>query len=174
MKIAVTGASGFVGRRFCEAARSKGHEIVTIGRSAGDSLCAPTTQPAPLEGIDAVVHLAGEPVAEGRWTEAKMARIRDSRVMGTRNLAVGVANAGPRVLVSASAIGYYGDRGDEELTEESAPGDDFLARVCRDWEAEAEKSGIRTVCVRTGVVLDQDGGALSKMLTPFKLGLGGR
>lgn len=174
MKIAVTGASGFVGRRFCEMARAKGHEIVTLGRSSGDRLWDPTIGPAPLEGTDAVVHLAGEPVAEGRWTRAKMTRIRESRVLGTRNLVLGIRAAGPRVLACASAIGYYGDRGDEELTEESPPGGDFLAGVSRDWEGEARTSGIRTVCIRTGIVLGPGGGALSKMLTPFKLGLGGR
>lgn len=174
MRIAVTGASGFVGRRFCEVARSRGHEIVAIGRASGDRLWDPLAQPAPLEGIEGVVHLAGDPVAEGRWTKAKMARIRESRVLGTRNLVAGIRAASPRVLVSASATGYYGDRGDEELTEDSAPGDDFLAGVCRDWEAEAMASGVRTVRVRIGIVLGPGGGALAKMRTPFKLGLGGR
>ena len=164
MRIAVTGASGFVGRRLCEVARSRGHEVLPVPRRPDGF--------APVEGADAVVHLAGEPVAEGRWTKAKMGRIRDSRVSGTRALVAGLRGA--RALVSASAIGYYGDRADEELTEDSAPGGDFLAGVCRDWEAEAMKSGIRTACVRTGIVLGPGGGALSKMLTPFKLGLGGR
>lgn len=164
MKIAVTGASGFVGRRLVEVARARGHETVAVARRPDGF--------DPVEGADAVVHLAGEPVAEGRWTKAKMGRIRDSRVAGTRSLVAGLRGA--RVLVSASAIGYYGDRGDEELTEDSAPGGDFLAGVCRDWEAEALKSGIRTTCVRIGVVLGPGGGALAKMLAPFKLGLGGR
>ncbi len=172
MRIAVTGAGGFVGRRLGEAARARGHEVIALGRSSGDRTWDALAGPAPLEGADAVVHLAGEPVAEGRWTKAKMARIRESRVLGTRNLVAGLQGA--RVLVSASAIGYYGDRGDEELTEDSPPGDDFLAGVCRDWEAEAAKSGIRTAFVRTGIVLGPGGGALAKMLTPFKLGLGGR
>ncbi len=164
MKIAVTGAGGFVGRRLREVARSRGHEVAAVSRRADGF--------EPVEGADAVIHLAGEPVAEGRWTRAKMARIRDSRVLGTRSLVAGLRGA--RVLVSASAIGYYGDRGDEELTEDSAAGNDFLAGVCRDWEAEALKSGLRTACVRIGIVLGPGGGALSKMRTPFKLGLGGR
>jgi uncharacterized protein (TIGR01777 family) len=164
VKIAVTGASGFVGRRLCEVARSRGHEVVAVARRDGGF--------APVEGADAVVHLAGEPIAEGRWTSAKMERIRESRVEGTRRLVASLGGA--RTLVSASAIGYYGDRGDEDLTEHSAPGGDFLAAVCRDWEAEAAKAGVRTVFVRTGIVLGPGGGALSKMLTPFKLGLGGR
>jgi hypothetical protein len=173
MKIAVTGASGFVGRRVCGLARDRGHEIVSIGRTSGDRLWDPAAGPAPLEGVDAVIHLAGEPVA-GRWTRAKMARIRESRVLGTRRLVEGLRPSRARVLVSASAIGYYGDRGDEELTEESFPGTGFLADVCREWEAEARGAGIRTVCVRVGLVLGPGGGALGRMLTPFKLGLGGR
>jgi hypothetical protein len=173
MKIAVTGASGFVGRRVCELARARGHEVVAIGRTSGDRLWDPAAGPAPLDGVDAVLHLSGEPVA-GRWTRAKMARIRESRVLGTRRLVEGLRNSRARVLVSASAVGYYGDRGDEELTEESLPGDDFLAGVCREWEAEARASGIRTVSVRAGLVLGAGGGALPKMLTPFTLGLGGR
>ncbi len=174
MRIAVTGASGFVGRRVCEVSRARGHEVIALGRASGDRLWDPLAGPAPLEGAEAVVHLAGESVAGGRWTRKRMARIRDSRVAGTRNLVAGIAAAKPRVLVSASAIGYYGDRGEEELTEDSPAGDDFLAGVCREWEAEAAASGVRTVRVRTGIVLGPDGGALAKMLTPFKLGLGGR
>ena len=174
MRLAVTGASGFVGRRLCEAARARGHEVVAIGRSSGDRLWDPMAQPAPLEGAEGVVHLAGDPVAGGRWTKSKMARIRDSRVTGTRNLVAGIQKAKPRVLVSASAIGYYGDRGEEELTEDSAPGAGFLAGVCRDWEREADASGVRTARLRIGIVLGAGGGALEKMRTPFNLGLGGR
>jgi uncharacterized protein (TIGR01777 family) len=173
VKIAVTGASGFVGRRVGDLARDRGHEVVTVGRTSGDRLWDPAAGPAPLEEVDAVIHLAGEPVT-GRWTRSKTARIRESRVLGTRHLVDGLRSSRARVLVSASAIGYYGDRGDEELTEESPPGDDFLARVCREWEAEAMESGVRTACVRVGIALGPGGGALARMLTPFQLGLGGR
>ncbi len=174
MRIAVTGASGFIGSRLCDAARARGHAVITIGRSSGERRWDPMSGPAPLEGADAVIHLAGEPVASGRWTKAKMDRIRESRVTGTRNLVAGIRAAKPRALISSSATGYYGERGDEELTEDSAPGNDFLAGVCKGWEAEAQQSGVRTVLIRTGIVLGPDGGALHKMLLPFKLGLGGR
>jgi uncharacterized protein (TIGR01777 family) len=142
----------------------------------------PEAGPAPLEalrGVEAVFNLAGEPVAEGRWTEAKKRRIRDSRVVGTRNLVAGLRalDRKPAVLVSASAVGYYGDRGDEELDETSPAGSGFLAEVCTAWEREAlaaEELGIRVVCVRIGIVLAPEGGALARMLTPFKIGAGGR
>jgi len=173
MKVAVTGASGFIGAALCDALRARGHAAITVGRTSGERRWDPLAGPCPLEGADAVIHLAGEPVAEGRWSDAKRALIRDSRVLGTRNLVAGLKAAGCRTLVCASATGYYASRGDEELTEDSAPGNDFLAGVCREWEAEAEKSGVRTVRVRIGIVLGP-GGALRKMLTPFKLGLGGR
>jgi uncharacterized protein (TIGR01777 family) len=129
--------------------------------------------------LDAVIHLAGEPIAEGRWTEEKKRRIRESRVQGTRVLSEALAGLKhkPSVLLSASAIGYYGARGSEILTEESAPGDDFLAKVCREWEEATEpaaRAGIRAAQMRFGVILSSKGGALVKMLTPFKLGLGGR
>jgi uncharacterized protein (TIGR01777 family) len=174
MRIAVTGASGFIGRRVCAELRAGGHEILTLGRTSGERRWDPAAGPAPLDGTDAVVHLAGEPVASGRWTEEKMRRIRDSRVTGTRNLVAGIGPGGPRILVCASATGYYGDRGDEELTEDSAPGNDFLAGVCRDWEAEAARSGVRTASIRIGLALGAEGGALPRMLLPFRLGLGGR
>jgi uncharacterized protein (TIGR01777 family) len=126
-----------------------------------------------------VFNLAGEPVAEGRWTDERKRRIRDSRVLGTRNLVAGLAGltTRPRVLVSASAVGYYGDRGDQTLDETSSPGHGFLADVCVEWEREAlaaERLGIRVVCVRTGIVLAHGGGALAKMLTPFRMGAGGK
>ena len=136
--------------------------------------------PEAYSGVDVIYHLAGESVAEGRWTAAQKARIRDSRVIGTRHLVQGLAQVDPgsrpTVLVSASAVGYYGDRGDEELTESAAPADDFLARVCIEWEREAlaaETHGLRVALARTGIVLGAGGGALGKMLTPFKLGAGG-
>jgi hypothetical protein len=134
--------------------------------------------PQAVSGFDAVIHLAGESIV-GRWTAKKKAKIRDSRVLGTQNLAQALAQAKvkPQVFVCSSAIGYYGDRGDEVLGEQSAPGTGFLADVCREWEAAtrpAAEAGIRTVQLRTGVVLSPRGGALGKMLTPFKLGLGGR
>lgn len=174
MNIAITGAGGFVGRALAEAARGRGHRVLALGRRAGDRLWDPATGAAPLEGADAVIHLAGEPVAEGRWTAAKMERIRESRIAGTRNLVAGIRGSGVRVLVSASAIGYYGDRGDEELTEDSAAGKGFLAEVCEAWEKEASAAPCRSARVRIGIVLGPGGGALARMLTPFKLGLGGR
>jgi len=126
-----------------------------------------------------VFNLAGEPVAEGRWTAERKRRIRDSRVLGTRNLVAGLAGleSRPQVLVTASAVGYYGDRGDEALDETSSPGHGFLADVCVEWEREAlaaERLGIRVVCVRTGIVLARGGGALARMLTPFRMGAGGK
>jgi uncharacterized protein (TIGR01777 family) len=131
-----------------------------------------------LEGVDTVFHLAGESVAEGRWTVAQKQRIRDSRVLGTRHLvqAIRQASARPAVLVSASAVGYYGNRGDDELTESAPAGRDFLAEVCAAWEEEAlaaQTFGVRVVTARTGIVLGAGGGALGKMLLPFKLGAGG-
>jgi uncharacterized protein (TIGR01777 family) len=174
MRIAVSGASGFVGRRFCDAAAQRGHAVITMGRSSGERRWDPMAGPAPLQGVDAVVHLAGDPVAEGRWSAAKKARIRESRVVGTRNLVAGLAGSDVRTLVSASATGYYGDRGEEVLSEDSAPGSDFLAEVCRAWEDEAARADRRSARVRIGIVLGAGGGALGKMLTPFRLGVGGR
>jgi uncharacterized protein (TIGR01777 family) len=134
--------------------------------------------PAALSGIDAVVHLAGEPVLQGRWNEQKKRRIRDSRVLGTRRLVDGMARLSqkPRVLVSASAVGYYGDRGADIVMEGASPADDFLAQVCVDWEREAERAGalgIRVVCARIGVLLSTGGGALAQMLPLFRIGAGG-
>jgi uncharacterized protein (TIGR01777 family) len=174
LRIAVTGATGFVGQLLCNVARGRGHEVIRLSRGVdGDRLWDPLKEPAPLAGADAVIHLAGEPLTGGRWTRAKMNRIRNSRVIGTRNLVLGIREARPRVLVSTSAVGYYGDRAEEELDESSGPGKEFLAKVCVDWEAEALASGIRTVLLRTGTVLGP-GGALEKMLGPFQLGLGGK
>jgi uncharacterized protein len=173
MIIAITGATGFVGRRLAETAQEQGHDVLRLSRSGiGGRQWDPISEPAPLEGAEAVVHLAGESLTGGRWTRSKMARIRSSRIVGTRHLLEGIRAARPRVLVSASAIGYYGDRGDEELTEDSTPGMDFLATVCSAWESEARHSGIRTVLLRTAMVLGP-GGALEKMVPPFAKGLGG-
>jgi uncharacterized protein (TIGR01777 family) len=171
--IAITGALGFVGRQLTNVARGRGHEVIRLSRGPdGDRRWDPAREPAPLQGADAVIHLAGEPLIGGRWTRAKMSRIRASRSVGTRNLVLGIRAARPQVLVSASAVGYYGDRGEEELTEGSCPGQDFLSQVCVDWETEARASGIRTVVLRTGTVLGP-GGALEKMIGPFRVGLGG-
>jgi len=189
MQALVTGATGFVGPRLLRlldrpviVSRNPDRARHVVGHLAGRIVrWDPQEGPPPPEafdGIDVVFHLAGESVAEGRWTAAQKARIRDSRVLGTRHLVQGIAQAAhkPAVLVSASAVGFYGDRGDEELTESAAPADDFLARVCVEWEREAlaaEASGVRVVTARTGIVLGAGGGALGKMLTPFKLGAGG-
>lgn len=189
MKALVTGATGFVGPRLLRlldrpivVSRNPDRARTSVGHLAErivrwDPMEGPPP-PEAFDGVDAVLHLAGESVAEGRWTAAQKNRIRDSRVLGTRHLVQGIAQAArkPAVLVSASAVGYYGDRGDEELTESARPADDFLARVCVDWEREAvaaEKAGVRVVTARTGIVLGAGGGALGKMLTPFKLGAGG-
>lgn len=184
----VTGATGFVGKRLCALLPPPNvltRSPETVPRQLSQAACfrwTPDAEPPPpesLEGCDAVFHLAGEPVAEGRWTIAKKDRIRDSRVKGTRNLvrALGAMREPPAVLVSSSAVGIYGTRGDEILTEGSAASEGFLAEVCLEWEAEANKAaefGTRVVTVRTGLVLGPEGGALARMLPLFKLGLGGR
>jgi uncharacterized protein len=171
MRAAVTGASGLIGTRLSSALRARGDEVVGISLRSGPP------SPDALASCDAVVHLAGEEVAQ-RWTDKARERIRSSRVDGTRGLVQAIAGAEPRprVLVSASAVGYYGHRGDERLDEDAAPGDDFLAQVCVAWEREANvaaQKGVRVVTVRTGVVLSKSGGALAKMLPPFRLGVGG-
>jgi uncharacterized protein len=172
MNVAVTGASGFIGRRLVERLSAEGHSV------RGVSL-RPTRRAdlaADLSGCNAVVNLAGEPVAQ-RWTAAARRRILDSRVEGTRALVAAMRGQPPNVLVSASAVGYYGSRGDEILTEQSPPAVGFLARVTEAWEQEAleaEKLGVRVVRLRIGIVLGPDGGALARMLPPFRLGLGGR
>ncbi|HEX9792387.1 MAG TPA: TIGR01777 family oxidoreductase [Planctomycetota bacterium] len=185
MKILITGASGLVGTRLCERLVAEGHAIHTLvrrePRTGTESRWDPATgsiDAAALEGLDGVVHLAGESIAEGRWNAAKKQRIRTSRVQGTQLLAGTLAGLAqkPTVLVSASAIGFYGDRGEELLTESAPAGGGFLAGVCAEWEAATEaavQAGIRTVTLRIGVVLDRQGGALAKMLTPFKFGAGG-
>jgi uncharacterized protein len=171
MRVTVTGASGLIGSRLVSALQERGDEVTTLShRTHWDPASA-------LAGRDAVVHLAGEPVAQ-RWTDEARRRIRESREAGTRRLVEGIEQADPRpkTLVSASAVGYYGPHGDESLDEDAPPGDDFLAQVCVAWEREArnaEALGLRVVNVRTGVVLDRHGGALGKMLLPFRLGVGG-
>jgi uncharacterized protein (TIGR01777 family) len=164
MRVAITGASGFIGSRLVAELRDRGEEVLALGRGT----------PPDLSGVDGVVNLAGEPIAQ-RWTADAKERIRSSRVEGTEALAEAIARSDPRprVLVSASAAGYYGDRGRELLDEASQPGDDFLASVCVDWERAADAAGVRVVKVRTGIVLDRRGGALKTMLPPFRAGLGG-
>ena len=184
MRIAITGASGFIGTPLVERLQRGGHEVLTIGRDKGDgpgpdvAWDASTRLDAErLEGIDAVVHLAGENLAQ-RWSDDAKRRILDSRVQGTALLARTLAGLArkPSILVSISAIGIYGDRGDATLDEESAPGDGFLADVVKAWEASADvarDAGIRVVHPRLGIVLHPDGGALGKMLPVFSLGIGG-
>jgi uncharacterized protein (TIGR01777 family) len=183
-RVLITGASGLLGSAMALSLGSSGHEIVRAVRKAtpgpGEVPWEPdkALDPALVSGLDAVLHFAGENIV-GRWTKTKKDRIRNSRVLGTRVLADALArtSAQPRVFVAASAIGYYGNRGDEMLTEESAPGSGFLAETCHQWEAATEaasRAGIRVVSIRMGVVLSRTGGALDKMLLPFKLGLGGR
>jgi uncharacterized protein (TIGR01777 family) len=195
MRVTVTGATGLIGPHVVGALQQRGAQVSVLTRDAAsarkklaDAGLAPVeafdwdllSEPAPgqaLEGRDAVVHLAGENVAQ-RWSSSAKQAIRESRVTGTRNLLAGLhaAEHAPGTLVSSSAIGYYGARGEEPLDEDAAPGTDFLAEICVEWEREAAKAselGMRVVLVRTGVVLDKNGGALEKMLPPFRLGVGG-
>lgn len=191
MKVTVTGATGLIGSRLVARLRERGDEVTvlsrdperaraSLGKLAGAVAWSPTDGPPPsaaLAGRDGVVHLAGENVAQ-RWSAGAKARIRETRASGTRNLVAGLRDAEPRpgALVSASAVGYYGPRGDERLDESAPPGEDFLAEVVEAWEREAQAAaelGVRVVCVRTGVVLDRAGGALAKMLPPFRAGVGG-
>ena len=182
MKIVIAGGSGFLGRPLAERLVSNGHDLVILTRGAGRSVpSARLVVWTPdgnagawaneIDGSDAVVNLAGESIAGKRWSAAHKQRILDSRVLATRSLAAAIARASrpPSVLVSGSAVGYYGPRGDEVVSEATPPGDDFLARVCVQWEAEANRAAsprTRVVCVRTGLVLERDGGALPQMLPP--------
>jgi uncharacterized protein (TIGR01777 family) len=180
MRVAVTGATGTIGTAVVSALRARGDDVTELSRST--NWPAPTEQPAPAEalsGRDAVVNLLGERLDQ-RWTDETKAEIRNSRVLGTRNLVAALRTLPdgerPRVLVSQSATGYYGARGDEPISEDTPPGDDFLAHVVADWEAEAraaEELGVRVVITRTGVVLSKAGGAIPKMLPFFKAGVGG-
>jgi uncharacterized protein (TIGR01777 family) len=194
LKVVITGATGFIGRTLVQRLLGEGHEVGVLTRQVDSAqtrlpvrcVCHPWDpiagpDPTVIRGVDALVHLAGEGVAGGPWTPARRQAIRQSRVGGTRALIEAVAAlpqaARPGTLISASAIGYYGDRGDEVLDEPAESGSDFLAGVCRAWEREAlaaQDLGVRSVVVRIGVVLGNDGGALAKMLPPFQLGVGGR
>jgi uncharacterized protein (TIGR01777 family) len=184
LHVAVTGSHGLIGGELVSRLTAGGHRVTAVVRqdaSAGQVSWdpgAPSFDASKLEGVDAVVHLAGLNIAASRWTAAFKQRIRQSRVQGTRVLCQGLAGMDrpPAVLVSASAVGYYGDRGDQRLTEDSPPGTGFLAEVARDWEAAtgpAAAAGVRVVPLRFGVVLSRKGGALAKLLTPFKMGGGG-
>ena len=190
MKILITGATGLIGRKLCQLLTVEGHTVIALTRSPkrAEGLAIseahawePEAGPPPehaVVGVEAVVHLAGEPIAAERWSDEQKKRIRDSRIVSTRHLvnALRLAASKPHVLVSGSAIGFYGDRGDEPLIESSPAGSGFMSEVCVSWEEEAERAshfGVRVVKVRTGVVLSSEGGALKKMLPPFKLGVGG-
>jgi uncharacterized protein (TIGR01777 family) len=180
MRVTMTGATGRLGTLIADALRERGDDVTILSRSADKGVqWDPLTGPAPAEalnGRDAVVHLAGEDIAQ-RWNAESLRRIRESREVGTRNLVEGLraADVKPKALISASAVGYYGNR-HEPVDEDAPPGDDVLAQVCIAWEREADRAeelGMRVVKVRTGVVLDRHGGALEKMLLPFRLGVGG-
>jgi uncharacterized protein (TIGR01777 family) len=189
MRVTLTGATGLIGTRIVRALRERGDDVTVLSRDperarahlgveavAWDAMAGPVPAGA-LGARDAVIHLAGAPIAQ-RWNDAARRRIHDSREVGTRNLVAGMraVEDRPRVLASASGVGFYGARGDEELTEDAAPGDDFVARVCLAWEREAEAAtglGVRVIRMRTGVVLDAHGGALAKMLPFFRAGAGG-
>lgn len=183
-RILVSGVSGTIGAALLPSLKTNGCSVVRLVRGPAANAeqiswdPAKPLAPAAVSGFDAVIHLAGESIF-GRWSEAKKKKIHDSRVVGTSNLATALAEAEnkPQIFISGSAIGYYGNRGDEPLPEESAPGTGFLAEVCQEWEeatTPAVQADIRTVHVRTGIVLSPKGGALRAMLLPFKLGLGGR
>ena len=186
MKILIGGSHGLVGTALIKSLEAANHEVFRLVRHAPTSKTEVEWSPdrysialARIEGFDAVVNLAGESIAEGRWTDEKKQRIRESRIKGTKLLGDALANLAipPQAFICASAIGYYGNRGEELLTEASAKGDDFLSVVCAEWEqatALANEKGIRVVNARFGVILDTNGGALKKMLPPFRMGVGGK
>jgi uncharacterized protein len=187
--VTMSGASGFIGRRLLKNFAAAGYQVRALSRHAGTNLpngvklfaWDPMQGPPPEESLrdaDTIVHLAGEPVAQ-RWTPEAKQRIHESRVNGTRNLVAGIEKMRrpPDALICASAVGYYGSRGDEVLRESAEPSNTWLSRICVEWEREAQAAatlGVRVVCIRTGVVLDPRGGALARMLPPFRMGVGGR
>lgn len=190
MKIVITGASGFIGSLLTDHLWSQRHHLILLSRNPPreSNLTqqewiswkpgAPGDWEQVIDGVDGIINLAGEPIAAKRWSDAQKEKIRFSRVASTNALvkAVGKAVKKPKFLISASAVGYYGPRGDETITEETVPGNDYLARVCVDWEEEARKAesyGIRVALVRTGIVLGKGQGALAKMVAPFKYFVGG-
>jgi uncharacterized protein (TIGR01777 family) len=193
MKIVVAGGTGFIGVPLCNELVGKGHSLIVLTRS-GSAADSPNRTSVPwqpgspgawehvlaevLDGVDGVINLAGAPIADRRWSERQKQKLRSSRIETTRALvtAIGRTKKNPAFLLNASAVGYYGPRGDELVTEESGPGRDFLAGLCADWEEEAKKAeahGVRVIRLRTGIVLGKGGGALSKMVLPFKLFIGG-
>jgi uncharacterized protein (TIGR01777 family) len=186
LNILITGSSGLIGSELCAFFKKDGHRILRLVRRtplAADEIrwdpSSATLDKSAIEGLDAVVHLAGENIAGGRWTAKKRLRIRESRVQGTRLLAQALAHLfdPPKVFISASAVGYYGDRGEEQLNEENSPGKGFLSEICREWEKATEPAamrGIRVVIPRIGMVLSSAGGALALMLPLFRSGMGAR
>ncbi len=185
MRIGISGATGLIGGALVSHLTAAGHELKIFGRRpfTGLPFCRwdvlEPVDPSALAGLDAFIHLAGTPIAEGRWTDQRKHLIRATRVVGTGHLVEAFRRSGqpPGVLLAASAVGFYGDRGAEILDEESPPGQGFLPELCREWEAKALEAGtlgLRVVLLRTGIVLSPQGGALAKMLPPFRLGVGGR
>ncbi len=189
MRIAIAGGAGFLGRPLTDALARDGHDVVILTRGQNGSLGGVRSVAwnpngalgpwaAEIDGAGAVVNLAGESIAGKRWTAAQKARILDSRIQATRSLVAAIrgAAAAPQVFISGSAVGYYGPRGDDAVTESTPAGSDFLAQICVKWEEEALRAAsdrTRVVCIRTGIVLEKDGGALAQMLPPFKFGVGG-
>jgi uncharacterized protein (TIGR01777 family) len=190
MKIAIAGGTGFIGSALCTRLLEQGHSLIMLTRSQSHPSGSPNQKwvswnpPSPgawekaIDGSDGVINLAGEPIVGKRWTEAQKEKIRSSRTGTTRSLVTSIAKVGerPKWLINGSAVGYYGPRVDEVVTETAESGEDFLARTCREWEEEAKKAedyGLRVIRLRTGIVLGKNGGALAKMVPPFKLFAGG-
>ncbi len=190
MKLVIAGGTGFIGSALCRTLAEQGHSLVLLTRSTSPGIAPPSTTSVvwnsestgewerAIDGADGVINLAGEPIAGKRWTEAQKKKLRASRLDATRALvtAIGKIKEKPKFLLNASAVGYYGPHGDEVVAEESGPGGDFLAGLCKNWEAEAKRAedhGLRVVRLRTGIVLGKNGGALAKMIPPFKLFIGG-